>query len=68
MSLIITILVAFAFFLLALALVAIGWLITGKMKVKIGACGRVPDKDNKCGEETKCSLCDEGKKEKDDLQ
>lgn len=69
MSTLITILIAFGFFLLAFALVGIGWLITGKMRVKFGACGRAPNqkKDKSCGDKAKCSLCEEEKKEKDDL-
>lgn len=64
-----TIFVAFGFFLLAMALVAIGWLITGKMRVRIGTCGRAPNKkkDDKCGNDVKCGLCGEEKKE-DDVQ
>lgn len=61
-----TVVVAFVLFLAALALVGIGWLITGKARVKFGACGRNPDKkkDEECGNKTKCGLCD---KDKDDL-
>jgi hypothetical protein len=68
MDLFSTVLIAFILFLIALALIAIGWLITGKMKVRIGSCGRAPKRDEECGGKRSCSLCEEEKKEKDDVQ
>ncbi len=48
--------------LIAIAGISIGWLITGKSKVRLGMCGRDPtakrsDKEG-CGTEISCSLCD----------
>lgn len=69
MDLFVTTMVAFSIILLAFALLGIGWLITGKMKFRIGTCGRAPNqkKDEKCGKQTRCGLCQEEKK-KDDVQ
>ena len=44
----------------ALALIGIGYLITGKSRILPGACGRVPQKkrDKGCGgNEMTCDLC-----------
>ncbi len=62
--LLLTILIAFFIVASAIALLAIGWLITGKSKMTPGACGRAPTakKNDSCGDETSCSLCDKNKK------
>lgn len=54
-----TVVLAFVFIVAALALLGIGWLITGKQKIKGGTCGRNPNekKDKSCGEKRSCSLC-----------
>lgn len=60
-----TIALAFFVILIALALLAIGYLITGSPKITPGACGRDPTKradDPSCGSKISCGLC---KKEKE---
>lgn len=56
-----TIIIAFIIFAGALALIGIGWLITGKSKIRGGACGKDPHqlrKDEKCGNSSfSCQLC-----------
>lgn len=64
----ITILVAFFVIVAALACLGIGLLLTGKPKIKPGACGRDPHKTREegCGTEVSCQLCDKHeKKEKE---
>lgn len=59
-NLFITLIVAFIVIVLAIACMAIGWLITGKSKIVRGACGMKPEelRKNKCGTKTQtCSLC-----------
>lgn len=61
-----TLIVAFAFVLVALLLLGIGWLITGKAKIQAGSCGRDPHKkktDN-CGSDVSCTLCERHDEEK----
>lgn len=63
-----TVLLAFLIIGAALALIGIGWLITGKSKIRGGACGRDPHqlrKDENCGNSSfSCQLCEKsGKKE-----
>lgn len=44
----------------AVGLLALGLLITGKSKIKPGACGRDPNKkqdDEECGKKAECGLC-----------
>ena len=61
-SLISTVLVAFLIFGAGIALLAIGWLITGRSRLQPGACGRDPTKkrDDKegCGTGVRCDLCE----------
>jgi len=61
-SLITTILIAFVLVVIAVASLAISWLITGKIGIRAGSCGRVPTqkKDEKCGssQEMTCPLCE----------
>lgn len=56
-----TILIAFALVILAIALMGIGWLITGKSKLRGGMCGRLPSKksdgDTGCDTQTGCGIC-----------
>lgn len=56
-NLFLTLVIAFVIIVLALAALAIGWLITGKNKLQRGACGRDPTKkrDDSC--QTSCDLC-----------
>lgn len=61
-----TLTIFFAFIVISIALfaLAIGWLFTGKSKIKGGMCGRRPDqtkKSEECGKEISCQIC-----EKDD--
>lgn len=45
---------------IAILIMAIGWLLTGKSKIVRGACGMDPNKlrKDKCGTDIKCDLCD----------
>lgn len=56
-NLFLTLVIAFVIIVLALASLAIGWLITGKTKLERGACGKNPaqKKDEACN--SICSLC-----------
>lgn len=67
-NLIVTILFAFAAVGTALALLGVGWLLTGKNRIVRGACGMDPKKaqDKRCGsDDIQCELCrPEKKKEK----
>lgn len=67
-TLLITLGFAFIVVVLALALLGIGRLITGKSRIEAGACGRAPkDKRSKsCGTETTCSLCKKDESKKDE--
>jgi hypothetical protein len=58
-SLLSTLLIAFVIVLVAIGLLAIGWLITGRSKIKPGACGQDPNKkrDESCDTQENCSLC-----------
>lgn len=60
-TILLTLTLAFIGVLCALALLGIGWLITGKSKIKAGACGRDPTKnrDENCNESPtlSCGLC-----------
>lgn len=62
-NLIATLIAAFILILASLALLGIGWLITGKSKIKPGACGKLPNqkKDKSCGEKSSCDLCEKNK-------
>lgn len=64
-----TLMSAFIVVVIALALLAVGWLLTGKSKIRAGSCGRDPTKDRDrsehCGTDVSCHLChkpDEKKK------
>jgi hypothetical protein len=56
----ITILIAFFVIIVALVCMGIGLLLTGKPKIKPGACGRDPNKirEEGCGDSVSCQLCD----------
>lgn len=51
--------------ILALLMIGLSWVLTGKQKVKGGTCGRDPtkDKDKSCGTKASCTLCENGNKE-----
>lgn len=63
-TLLTTLLIAFIIITLAIAMLAIGWLLTGKSKLKPGACGRDPNKEknSECGTGISCQLCDKEEK------
>lgn len=65
-TLIVTIAVAFAVVVLALAFMGISWLLTGKLSIKPGACGRDPTKkrssEEGCGTDVNCMLCKKDEK------
>jgi len=54
------------FIVIAFVFLAIGWLITGKQKIRGGTCGRDPTKerDKNCATKSRCQLCDSNKKPK----
>ena len=49
-NLFLTLVIAFVIIVLALACLAIGWLVTGRTRIERGACGRNPNqkKDSSC--------------------
>lgn len=69
-TLLLTLAIAFIVVMIALALLGISWLITGKLKMRPGACGRDPTKNRNeepnCGTGVDCQLC-EKTKDKDTL-
>lgn len=74
-TLLLTLGIAFVVVIMALALLGISWLLTGKLKMKPGACGRDPTKnqeDESCGTSVNCQLCkkpeEKKKRQDDDLQ
>lgn len=70
-TLLLTLAIAFLIVLISIGLLAIGWFISGKARIRAGACGRDPHKtkDEKegCGTKTSCQLC-ETKKDDEKLQ
>lgn len=61
MSILLTVFIAFVGVLIAVSLLSIGWLLTGKSKIKPGACGRDPTKIRNKDCETSsnsCGLCE----------
>lgn len=59
-SLALTIIFAFIIVVLAVGLLGIGWLLTGKSKIQAGSCGRNPHQQRKkeCGSDVSCTLCE----------
>jgi hypothetical protein len=53
--------------LIALVLISLGWLFTGKQNIKRGMCSRDPTKVNKesCEKEQSCPMCDHGAKKEE---
>lgn len=66
-SLLLTIIIAFVIVMIAIAFLAIGWLATGKSKIRPGACGRDPtkQKEEDCGKNSSCGLCEKPKDKKE---
>ncbi len=58
-NLFVTLMIAFIVIVLAIACLAIGWLITGRARIE-RSCGRDPTKkkDESCGASLSCDLCD----------
>lgn len=68
-TLLLTLLMAFAIVIIAIALLALSWLFTGKSSLRPGACGRDPTKkrtnEEGCGTKTSCQLCEHPEKKKE---
>lgn len=62
-TLMITLLVAFLATVFAITCLAIGWLLSGRSRIVRGSCGMAPKqkRDEECGKEQHCSLCDREK-------
>ncbi len=73
-TLLTTLLIAFLLIIIALGLLAVGWLVTGKSRIRAGSCGRNPHQkrsdEEGCGTSSTCSLCETTKKDDkhDDIQ
>lgn len=66
-TLLLTLALAFIIVVIAIGLMAIGWLLTGRSHLQAGACGRDPTKkrDEKgCGTSADCGLCEKNEKPK----
>ena len=52
----------------SLSLLAIGWILTGKSKLRLGMCGRDPTqkKSKECGKDISCVVCGKKQEEEDD--
>lgn len=65
-SLLLTLAIAFVITAIAVGLLAVGWVLTGRSRLQAGACGRDPHKkrneEEGCGTKSHCSLCDQEKK------
>ena len=61
-GLVFTLLAAFVLLIVASALLGVGYLITGKTRLK-GSCGMDPNKrrSGKCGKDIACPTCGKGK-------
>jgi hypothetical protein len=60
MTLFPTLILAFIIIAIAIALLAISWIVTGKSTIRGGSCGRDPSKkkdSDECGTDVSCSLC-----------
>jgi len=63
-----TLIMAFGIVILALSLLGIGWLLTGKSRIIRGACGMDPNKirDERCGtNKISCELCKKTNEDQD---
>lgn len=56
-NLFLTLVIAFVIIVLALACLAIGWLVTGKTKLSKSSCGRDPTKSPDADCESVCNIC-----------
>ncbi len=61
--------VTFIIIVICIFMLGIGLFVTGKTKLRLGMCGKVPtqkkSKSNKCGNEMTCPLC--GNKDESDI-
>lgn len=68
-NIMITIGVTFVIVVLCLFMLGIGLFVTGRTRLRLGMCGKVPtkkkDKSNGCGSEINCPLC--GNKDETDV-
>lgn len=62
-NLFLTLMIAFIILIFAIALLAIGWLITGKTKIE-KACGRDPTQKKDASCQSSCELCSSPKEDK----
>lgn len=58
-NLFLTLVIAFILIVIAIAALAVGWLITGRTKLQTGACGRNPSqkKGESCNDNQSCNVC-----------
>jgi hypothetical protein len=67
-ALLLTIGIAFAVIVIALGFMGISWLLTGRLSIRPGACGRDPTKkrndEEGCGTDVNCMLCKKDEKKK----
>ncbi len=63
---VLTLIISVILVLLAVGGLCIGLIITGKTHIVRGACGRAPStrRDEHCGKEVQCTLCESNKEEK----
>lgn len=65
-----TIGIAFIVVIIAIGLMGISWLLTGRLKMRPGACGRNPHQDRNgeagCGTTASCFLCKKPQEKKHD--
>lgn len=59
-TLLLTLSITFVIVVIAVGLLAIGWLTTGRSKIQPGACGRDPNKkrEESCSTTVSCQLCE----------
>ena len=64
-NLFLTLMIAFVVIVLAIACLAIGWLITGRTRIE-RSCGKDPTqiKGSECGSSAACELCEHSKDQK----
>jgi hypothetical protein len=67
-NLLFTFILAFVVIALGMALLLIGWIITGKSRFRGGSCGRFPGKKsnekNGCETTAGCEVCDKNEKKR----
>lgn len=68
-TLVTTLAVSFIIVVFAVVLLGVGWILTGKSKLRLGQCGRDPNKSRNeegCGTNSTCSLCEKPEDKSDD--